>query len=184
LRVPLVLAGLALLVGAAGAWLLPGRRAFLALAAMMVLFFHASRTALVAFDPYLSSRPLAEALRQAPRGQLIVDGAYYEFSSISFYADRTAFLLNGRINNLEYGSYAPGSPPVFIDDKEFVQLWSSPEVCYMVADSRRKEVLTRLAGPGSLHQLAESGGKLLFTNHTSSFQPASDKGTESLRTSW
>ena len=29
---------------------------------MMVLFFHAARIALVAFDPYFSSRQLAEAL--------------------------------------------------------------------------------------------------------------------------
>ena len=33
---------------------------------MMVLFLHASRMALVVFDPYLSSRPLAEALLRAP----------------------------------------------------------------------------------------------------------------------
>src|SRR5262249_55610858 len=170
LRAPLVLAGLAFLVGAAGIWLFPGRRAFLALSAMMVLFFHASRMALVVFDPYLSSRPLAEALRRAPQGHLIVDGAYYEFSSIPFYADRTAFLLNGRINNLEYGSYAPGSPPVFIGDKEFAQLWSSPEVCYIVADGHRRDALNRLAGPGHLHQVAQSGGKLLFTNHVSGVQ--------------
>ena len=33
-----------------------------AAALMMVLFFHAARLALVVFDPYMSSRPLAEAL--------------------------------------------------------------------------------------------------------------------------
>jgi hypothetical protein len=65
LRAPLVLAGVAFLVGAAGAWL-KGRRAFIAFAVMMVLFLHASRMALVVFDPYLSSRPLAEALNHAP----------------------------------------------------------------------------------------------------------------------
>jgi hypothetical protein len=150
---------------------------------MMVLFFHASRMALVVFDPYLSSRPLAEVLQQAPRGRLIVDGAYYEYSSVSFYADRTAFLLNGRINNLEYGSYAPGSPPVFIGDKEFAQLWSSPEVCYMVADGHRQAALSRLVGPGNLHPVAESGGKSLFTNHIRGMTPASE-GTESLRALW
>jgi 4-amino-4-deoxy-L-arabinose transferase-like glycosyltransferase len=54
LRVPLVLAGLAFLIGAIGGWRLSERRAFLAFAVMMVLFLHASRLALVAFDPYLS----------------------------------------------------------------------------------------------------------------------------------
>jgi 4-amino-4-deoxy-L-arabinose transferase-like glycosyltransferase len=168
LRGPLILAGLAFAVGATGAWLLHGRRAFAAVAIMMVMFFHASRLALVAFDPYLSSRPLAEALRRAPEGHLIVDGDYYPFSSVFFYADRTALLLNGRVNNLEYGSYALNAPSVFIDDQKFEQLWSSPACYYLVADGTRREPLSRLAGAANLHVVAESGGKFLFTNHLTS----------------
>jgi 4-amino-4-deoxy-L-arabinose transferase-like glycosyltransferase len=163
LRAPLLLAGIAFLVGAAGGWL-RGRRAFIALAAMMVLFLHASRMALVVFDPYLSSRPIAEALLHAPSGQLIVDGAYYPFSSVMFYSNKSALLLNGRVNNLEYGSYAPGSPPVFIDDAAFKRLWSGTIRYYLVTDSSGLARLSALAGPARLHQIAESGGKFLFTN--------------------
>ncbi len=163
LRAPLVLAGVAFLLGAAGAWL-HGRRALIALAAMMVLFFHASRMALVVFDPYLSSRPLAEALRHAPEGRLIVDGAYYPFSSVLFYTNKSALLLNGRVNNLEYGSYAPGAPPVFIDDAEFVRVWSGTIRCYLVADRSGLARLSALVGPAGLRQVAASGGKFLFTN--------------------
>jgi 4-amino-4-deoxy-L-arabinose transferase-like glycosyltransferase len=162
LRGPLVLAGVAFLVGAAGAWL-KGRRAFLALAVMMVLFLHASRMALVVFDPYLSSRPLAEALLHAPAGQLIVDGAYYPFSSVIFYSNKTALLLNGRVNNLEYGSYAPGAPHVFIQDAEFVEDWGKMR-CYLVADHSGVARLRALVGPDRFHPVAESGGKFLFTN--------------------
>ena len=93
---------------------------------MMVLFFHAARLALVVFDPYLSSRPLAEALMAAPPGKLIVDDQYYTFSSVFFYTNRRALLLNGRVNNLDYGSYAPDAPRMcFIDDADFQRLWSS-----------------------------------------------------------
>jgi hypothetical protein len=70
LRGPLVLAGLALLVGEGGTWLLPGRRAFVAVAVMMLLFLHASRLAMVAFAPYLPSGPLAKALRRGSTGHL------------------------------------------------------------------------------------------------------------------
>jgi hypothetical protein len=163
LRGPLMLAGVAFLVGAIGAWLIKGRRAFLALAVMMVLFLHASRMALVVFDPYLSSRPLANALLHAPDGQLIVDGAYYPFSSVIFYSNKTALLLNGRINNLEYGSYAPGAPPVFIQDAEFVEDWGKMR-CYLVTDHSGAARLRALVGPDRLHPVAESGGKFLFTN--------------------
>jgi 4-amino-4-deoxy-L-arabinose transferase-like glycosyltransferase len=163
LRAPLILAGIAFLVGAAGGWL-RGRRAFIALAAMMVLFLHASRMALVVFDPYLSSRPIAEALLQAPSGQLIVDGAYYPFSSVMFYSNRSALLLNGRVNNLEYGSYAANSPSVFINDAAFMRLWSGTIRYYLVTDSSGFARLSALAGPARFHQVAESGGKFLFTN--------------------
>ena len=109
LRTPLIIAGIAFAIGAAGMLRAKGQRAYLAAALMMVLFFHAARVALVTFDPYLGSRPLADALLRAPEGQLIIDHHYYTFSSVFFYTNRTALLLNGRFNNLVYGSYAPGS---------------------------------------------------------------------------
>ena len=67
LRLPLAMAAVAFLIGALGSMRAVGQRAFLAAALMMVLFFHAARLAMVAFDPYLSSRPLAEALMRSPR---------------------------------------------------------------------------------------------------------------------
>jgi hypothetical protein len=164
LRAPLVAAGIAFLVGSLGAWLLSERRAFLALAVMMVVFFHAARLALVTFDPYLSSRPLADALLRAPRGHLIINGEYYSFSSVFFYTGQTALLLNGRVNNLEYGSYAPGSPNVFIGDTQFVALWAKPDRCYVLSNHEDVAHLRALVPGHTLVQVAASGGKFLFTN--------------------
>jgi len=96
---------------------------------------------------------------------LILNGQYYSFSSVFFYTDRTALLLNGRVNNLEYGSYSPGSPGVFINDTEFVTLWSKPERSYVLSDHEDVGHLTALVDSGQLHRIAESGGKLLFVNH-------------------
>jgi hypothetical protein len=164
LRLPLFVAGVAFLVGALGAWRFVGQRAFLALALMMVVFFHAARLAMVVFDPYLSSRPLAEALLRAPQGQWIVDGAYYPFSSVFFYANRQGLLWNGRVNNLEYGSFAPGAPNAFIDNADFERLWFDPARCFLIADRSVIPQLERLVGRSALYQVAESGGKLLLTN--------------------
>ncbi len=165
LRLPLIIAGIAFLIGALGGWFLKGHRAFLALAVMMVLFIHASRLALVVFDPYLSSRPLATALERAPAGRLILNGPYYAFSSVFFYANRTALLLDGRVNNLEYGSYAPESRPVFINGPQFVRLWTGPERLYVLSNDVDVPHLTTLVGSSQLHEVAESGGKFLFCNH-------------------
>ncbi len=101
---------------------------------MMVIFFQAARLALVAFNPYMSSRPLADALLKSPRGELIVEHHYYPFSSVIFYTNRTALLLNGREFNFEYGSNAPGAPPVFIDNGDFQRLWRKPDRYYIVAE--------------------------------------------------
>ena len=135
-RHPLMLAGIALLIGAIGAWRLRGQRAILAMAVMMVIFFQAARLALVTFDPYLSSRPIAEALKRAPRGQLIIYGNHNAISSLLFYTEDKCLMLNGRYFNLEYGSYAPDAPPVFINDDDFSRLWSQPERWYLALERR------------------------------------------------
>ena len=83
---------------------------------MMVLFLNAARLALVVFDPYLLQGRSPKLYCKRHAGQLIADNQYYTFSSVFFYTNRRALLLNGRVNNLEYGSYAPGAPDVFIDD--------------------------------------------------------------------
>lgn len=165
LRLPLAVAAFALLLGALGTIRFLGQRAFIAVALMMVLFFHAARLALVVFDPYMSSRPLAAALLAAPAGKWIVDDQYYTFSSIFFYTNRTALLLNGRVNNLEYGSYAPGAPSVFIDDSQFKALWFSPERNYIVTDHSAVPRLEKLVGNPRLCVVTRSGGKLLLSNH-------------------
>jgi len=166
LRLPLAVAGVAFAIGAVGAW----RRArshpvpLAALAAMMVLFFHAARLALVVFDPYLSSRPLAQALLDSPPGKLIVDDQYYTFSSVFFYTNRRALLLNGRVNNLEYGSYAPDAPQdVFIDDAALQRLWAGPDRYYLLAEGPRMPKITNLLA-GHLSYVKQAGGKFLNVN--------------------
>jgi 4-amino-4-deoxy-L-arabinose transferase-like glycosyltransferase len=165
LRTPLLVAGIAFLIGSLGTFRATAHRAFLATALMMVFFFHAARLALVVFDPYLSSRPLAEAILKSPDGTLLVDHHYYTFSSIFFYTGRSALLLNGRWNNLEYGAYAPGAPNVFIQDSDLQNLWRRPQRFYLIATGPAVNRLESLVGRSQLALVAESGGKFLFTNH-------------------
>jgi hypothetical protein len=174
LRLPLAVAAVAFLIGSIGNWRAVGQRAFLAAALMMVLFFHAARLAMVAFDPYLSSRPLATALQRAPAGTLVVDHHYYTYSSIFFYTNRTAWLLNGRFNNLVYGSYAPGAPDVFLDDAQWKDMWLGPQRCYLVAGDEQRPRFEKLAGKDALFLVADSGGKMLLTNQA---LPHSASGT-------
>jgi hypothetical protein len=165
LRLPLFVAAIAFLIGALGTLRATGQRAFLAATLMAVLFLHAARLALVVFDPYMSSRPLAQALLRSPTGKLVIDHHYYTFSSVFFYTHQTALLLNGRVNNLIYGSYAPDAPNVFINDDQWRHLWLGDQRYYIVAEDPERPRFEKLVGADHLTTVATSGGKFLLTNH-------------------
>jgi 4-amino-4-deoxy-L-arabinose transferase-like glycosyltransferase len=169
LRLPLMMAAGAVLLGIFGIVLCSTnqRRCIFAMTAMMILFFHAARLAMTVFDPYLSSKPLADALANAAPGKLIEADAYYAFSSVFFYTNRRALLWNGRRENLEYGSYAPGAPKVFIDDADLQALWRGADRYYLLADHEDLPHIQDLVGASSVHLVKESGGKYLLANQAS-----------------
>ena len=164
LRLPLALAGAAFLGGALLLFFLKKGAAPFVIAGMMLLFFQAARLAMISFDPYLSTKALASAIQKGPPGDLISDGAYYTFSSALFYTDRPALILNGFVNNLVYGSHAPGTPDVFIGDDEFKQLWSSPKRYYLLTWRSDMKHVEEIAGKDRLFIVRESGAKYLVTN--------------------
>ncbi|HEY2118136.1 MAG TPA: glycosyltransferase family 39 protein [Candidatus Acidoferrum sp.] len=164
LRFPLYIAAAAFLIGAVANLRWSGLRAFLLTSIMMVMFFHAARLALVDFDPYLSSRPLANALLAQPPGKLIVQQHYYPFSSVPFYTGIDPLLLNGKRHNLDYGAAAPGAPPVFLNDSEFDALWKTNDRCYFVASKEEANRIETLVGKEYFQTISTSGGKLLLGN--------------------
>jgi 4-amino-4-deoxy-L-arabinose transferase-like glycosyltransferase len=165
LRLPLAVAAVAFLIGGISTLRAAKQSAYIGIAIMMVVFFHAARLAMVTFDPYLSSRPLVNVLEQSPPGELIVDHHYYWFSSVFFYTDRNALLLNGRFHNLVYGSYAPTSANPFIDENQLQDLWRKPDRYYLFAKNTQIDELASLIGRDRLITVGESGGKVLLTNH-------------------
>jgi Dolichyl-phosphate-mannose-protein mannosyltransferase len=163
LRSPLLLAGIALGAGSALAWRARGRlTGVLYLAAMMVALVHAANWAMAVFDPYLSSRPLAEAIAAGPRGQLIIEGHYYPASSVAFYSNQPALLLNGRVDNMVYGAAAPGAPPIFIEDADLAKFWKGNRRLYLVAPAESRPRLKALLQ--TVYVFAESGGKYVLSN--------------------
>jgi hypothetical protein len=165
LRIPLALAGCGLLIGVVGLTRTRKTPAIVAvLAVMMVVFIQGARQALITFDPYLSSKPLADALTRSEPGTLIEGDAYYAFSSVFFYTNRTALLWNGRSNNLEYGSYAPNAARVFIDDAGLKTLWFGAQRTYLLVYGSDLPHLKELLNQ-RLYVVASSGGNYLLSNH-------------------
>ena len=138
------------------------------LALMMAAFFFCARLALAQFEPYLSSRPLAEAInRDIKDGDVIViNGEYESGSSVNFYTRRQVAILNGRSANLEYGSYFKDAPAIFLNNDDIRARWREGGRIFLVTDAAQLDALKQMIN-APVFTFAESGGKLVITNKES-----------------
>jgi hypothetical protein len=172
-RWPLILTGTGFLAGTYFNWLFRKRgsslRGNLAISVMMVILFHAIHLALTVFSPVLGSKPLALAIKKQyqPGDLIVVNGAYSVASSVNFYTGAQLHMLNGRFNDLWYGSLFPDSPPVFEDDASFRKLWIGPgRVFFIAMNSEGVEKLKTLPAP--YYEVARSGEKRVYSNRPAS----------------
>jgi len=169
LRVPAAGAALSLSVGFVAAFILRRKhrtvQASLLTAMTIACFIYFAHMALGVFDPYLSSRPLAAAIteRLAPGDQVVINGEYQAGSSIGFYLPQKVLLLNGRMTGLEFGSYYPDAPPVFIGDSEIAQLWQGQRRVFLFTHDRDFEKV-RSVIKGETFQVAAAGEKSVYSN--------------------
>jgi len=159
------------LVGFFAAWLLRSRKyhfaATITLACMMALFFFCANWALGVFTPRLSSEPLARIIMEhyQPGDKVALYGEYDAGSSIGFYTRQRIWIFNGRYNGLEFGSYYPDAPHIFLDDHTFWPLWNGKERVFLVIPPEvTQQALIRMP-PKATFLLAQIGGKAVYVNH-------------------
>jgi 4-amino-4-deoxy-L-arabinose transferase-like glycosyltransferase len=170
LRVPSVLAAVLFLFGFGAVYWLRRRGwtlgANVTLALVMAGFFFVANLAFQIFEPHMSSKPLAdELLRYLKKDDVVaLYGEYYGGCALAFYTNRKVMLYNGQYAGLEFGSYYPDAPKVFLDDHSFPALWNGPKRVFLFAPKgMTQDVLLRLPRESS-YLLAEKGGKALFVN--------------------
>lgn len=172
LRLPIIGTALTFLIGSVSAFVLRrlGKHtaSTVLLAFMMAGFFIFARLSMGTFEPYLSSRALAESIEReyVPGDIIVINGEYEGGSSLNFYTRKTVHILNGRSANLEYGSFFGDSPDIFLNDNDLARIWSGAARVFLFTDSSKEDELSRATG-GPVYQLAESGGKLILTNKQS-----------------
>jgi hypothetical protein len=146
-------------------------------AVMTVILLHQAHAGLVIFSPVLSSKVLAQAIESnwQPGAVIEGNGDYEAFSSVNFYTHRQVRILNGRCNNIWYGSTFPDAPPIFDDDASFETLWRSEQTVFLLTDAKaqpaggkseecpQKMRLPNYVDPASC-VLARWGGKVVLTN--------------------
>ncbi|HEY2912281.1 MAG TPA: glycosyltransferase family 39 protein [Candidatus Angelobacter sp.] len=181
-KVPLLATGIAFALGAILNLLLRRRsRAFaanMALTAMTVVLLYATHQGLVIFSPVLTSKVLAQAIeRNWMPGAIIEDNGDYEAaSSVNYYTRHQIRILNGRCNNIWYGSKFPDAPPIFDDDASFEKLWRGDKPVFLLTDAKsspdrkpaeecpQKEHLPDYVVRDKACVLAKWGGKVVLMN--------------------
>jgi 4-amino-4-deoxy-L-arabinose transferase-like glycosyltransferase len=181
-KVPLLVTGIAFVLGTVLSWLLRrSNRAFaanMALAAMTIVLLHETHRGLVIFSPVLTSKTLADTIeRNWKPGDVIEDNGDYEAaSSVNFYTLRQIRILNGQCNNIWYGSKFPDAPPIFDNDASFEKLWHGGQNVFLLTDAKasadskltgecpQKEHLPAYIATEGACVLAKWGGKLVLTN--------------------
>ncbi len=171
LRLPAGLAAAGLLLGPMIAWMLRRQRhhfeATVSVAFTSAVFLIAAHIALVRFEPMLSSRAMADTINHiAPRGSdatLILYGDVADGSSLLFYTQRQALLVNGRVSSVLWGSNYPDAPRVLISDADLLALWGTgPRRFLFVPGDVRAHVAGLLGNRAYL--LQELSDKALYTD--------------------
>ncbi len=123
------------------------------------------RLGLTTFYPILGSQPLAAALQKQLRSgdKIVVDGEYSNASSVQFYTHEPLLLLNGRVNNLWYGSLYADAPHRFEDDASMLELWRGGQRVFFLTHNleRTQQWIQQFGG----RQVFSSGGKYVVVNH-------------------
>jgi 4-amino-4-deoxy-L-arabinose transferase-like glycosyltransferase len=168
LRLPAILAAFVLLLGPLASLLLRIKRkpwaATWTLAVTMSVFLYAAHIALQRFEPYLSSRLLADKIGQQirPADRLMVYGDQANATSLLFYLHRPLELVNGNATSMWFGSTFPDAPKVFLSEDDLLKTWSSPTRVFLFVTIYQKAHVESLLP--SKYVIAESSGKTIYSN--------------------
>src|ERR1700692_2723761 len=174
-RVPLFGFSLAFLLGSFANWILRRRgraeAGNAALAAMAVVLLACVRIAFGIFNPIISSKDLALAIREQyrPGDQIVVTGLYENASTLNFYTGVPLHSLHASGGNMWYGTQFPGAPRVWETEASFVEMWNGPQRVFLWSDQEEPSALNGLTS----YVVARRGGKTIFSNRFSNRQVAS-----------
>jgi 4-amino-4-deoxy-L-arabinose transferase-like glycosyltransferase len=171
LRGEVIAAIIVFVLGFGAAWLLRRRQRALAATFVMALaaagLLFATHSAMVVFEPKLSSRVLAEQIgaHLQPGDRILLYGDFYGGCTVSFYTGQKLWIWNGRYYGLAFGADYPDAPKIFLDDQQFPAFWREPERVFLVVpEDHQEDALERLP-PNSTYVFARSGGKTVYVNH-------------------
>jgi len=180
LRLPAILAALALLVGPAVGWLLRLKKrhmaATISVALTSALFLIAAHIAFARFEPMLSSKQLADTIIQkgSSADSFIIFGDQSDASSVVFYAHnffhgKPALLIgqacspHGEGSSMVWGSCYTDAPKVFLSEEQLSQIWGVGERKWLFAQDVNQSKAEQLLA-GRLYPVQSIADKALWTD--------------------
>ena len=168
LRLPSAIAAVALVAGPlAGLWFCLKRRrsaAVWSVALGMAGLLIAAHIALERFEPYLSSRALADRIAAAeqPGDRIMIYGDQAFGSSLLFYLRQPIELVNGRSTSMAFGSTYPDAPKIFLTGADLEQAWNDSRRVFLFVPEDKRAQAEKLLPRAKV--FAEMSGKAVYTN--------------------
>jgi len=179
LRLPGALAAVALLVGPILGLVLRLRKKHMAstisLAVTAAIFLVAAHIAFARFEPMLSSRQLADVIKEkgSPADTFIIFGDPSDASSVVFYTHdrlrKPALLVNeqcsphGNSPSLLWGSCYADAPRIFLSEDQLSAMWGSGERKWLFAQDVNQSKAEQLLA-GRLYHVQSMADKALWTD--------------------
>ena len=168
LRLPAILAAVALLIAPPLSFLLRLRRrhymATWTMAAGMAIFLIAAHIALGRFGPYLSSKDLAQKIAQqaGPHDRIMIYGDQAFGSSLLFYLQRPIELVEGRSTSMWFGSTFPDAPKIYRSDADLQRDWMGNDRVFLFVPPHLKAKVDSLLQ--NRFVVGEVSGKFVYSN--------------------
>ncbi len=168
LRLPAIIAAIALLVTPLFSFLLRIRKrhfaATLTIVFGMTCFLIAAHIAFGRFGPYLSSEALAQqiAARVRPEDRVMIYGDQAFGSSLLFYLKRPIELVNGRTTSMWFGSTFPDAPKIYLSDDDLLREWNGSGRVFLFVPEHLVAKANALL-PNRV-VIAEISGKCVYSN--------------------
>jgi hypothetical protein len=180
LRLPSLLAMVALLVGPAAGWMLrvKGKQiaATISVALTATVFLIAAHIAFARFEPMLSSKQLATTIlaKASPADSFIIFGDQSDASSVVFYTHdffqgKPALLVGqqcsptGEGSSMLWGSCYPDAPNIFLSQEQLSKIWGTGERKWLFAQDVNQAKAEKLLS-GRLYFVRAIADKTLWTD--------------------
>ena len=155
----------ALVLAAAAWWRRPALAVWVGLAATLA-FLPLAGDGMAQFAKSRSVRPITEALvlRLAPGDVLVHEGPLENSASMMLAIDRPVVIVNGAQSNLAFGATFPVARDRFWTGSRLQEEWTKPGRRFLATGVEPRRSVIRTLPPGSVHLVAEAGGRWLYAN--------------------